>query len=79
MNSGLTDFKSDLVEGLFSEVSKRYLDATTGKSIIIGKGITAHILKYDNGELFTLKTKMPHSPSSKHRLMEPQCLGIQDR
>lgn len=61
------------------EISETSTDATAGKTTIIGEGIAAHRFIDDKGEPFTLCTKMSCAPQSKHRLISPQWIGIQER
>ena len=76
---GLTRINSNFMEGPCTEVAERCSDTTTRKSIMFRKGIAACTLKDDNGELFSLKTKMECAPSRKFSLISPQWLDIQER
>ena len=79
VTGGLTGFKTDFVDGTYVEVEERSSDTTTGKTSIIGEGIAAYSIKDDNGDDYTIFTKMSYAPSSKYRLMAPQWLGMQDK
>ena len=70
-------FKDDFMQGSYYEIEVKSSDATTGKASIIGEDVAACTFKDDNGELFTLHTKMSYAPMSKHRLMAPQWIGMQ--
>ena len=61
------------------DIEERMSGITTGKYFIIGEGISAHTLKDDGGEHHTTHTKMAYAPSSKHHLIVPQWLGMQDK
>ena len=74
--AGLTGFKRDFIDGPHMEVTERSSDTTAGKANIIGEDIAAYTFKDDTVELCTIKTHMTYAPSSKHRLMPPQWLGI---
>ena len=76
VTGGLTGFKSDFIEGSYQEIAERSSDTTTGKTAIIGEGISANKLKDDNGDSFTLLTKMACGSQIKYRLMSPQWLGM---
>ena len=71
VTSDLTGLKSGFIEGLYYEFKEHSSDITVGKVKIISEGILAYKLKDDNGDPFTLLTKIVYTLQSKFRLISP--------
>ena len=75
----LAGFNSDFIEVSHAGTNERSSYVTTIKSTMIGESIATCTLNDDTGDICTLKTHVTHAPSSKHCIMSPQWLGIQER